>query len=601
MSGIRGLRVDVRNYSGEINITSEKPQAHLILSSDTLFLDRAYSTLEQDDRYFTFSEGEEKRSKTERICFLRKQENLVDGLTVAENLFLSCNREIFISYKKMIRTCERIFEEIGYYLPPNAQVSELTSNQRRFVEFYRIYLRCPAVLVANEVTVNLSYKEIVYFSRIVESLKSKGTSIFFFTTRCEEALRIGDVFHIYVDGERKHVFSKLEVQNNPEMLFLSVMNITSPGTDDMLNERQWLKAINESMQIENQITRINMVLSAYCNRIRKLMEGQFCRLYLYQSEEEEFTCAATSEELRMGFGYLRESELRKIVEGEPLFIATERDCDYAELFETEDYPRGTVCYSMNAGDGNRLLIQVGMNALPKYIKSSKMDMLQHIAIELLIFIENSRLHRQTAILQESNHRIKNNMQMILSYLMLQHQSLQKEVDSEEDRERVNQAFQDLTNRIMVVYNVHNLLSAWGKQRKTAGFEELLHEIRKIYENYLDVALQVEEVAIPQKIMLSLGIILNEMMNNTVKHNLYLRRKLHADIQMARQGDQMCLSYRDDGAGDRDANGRTSSGIGMWLIKTVVQNDLKGEIHVDSAGGYAVKIRFPIEILNKNEQ
>ena len=48
MTGIQGLRVDGSTYSGEVNIISDYPQIHLILSADTQFLDRAFMALTQN-------------------------------------------------------------------------------------------------------------------------------------------------------------------------------------------------------------------------------------------------------------------------------------------------------------------------------------------------------------------------------------------------------------------------------------------------------------------------------------------------------------------------------------------------------------------------
>lgn len=595
MQGIQRLHIDIRKYSGEINILSDKPQIHLILSADTQFLDCAFSALERNPDHFAFNEKAKGKIK---ISFLRKQDSLVDGLTVAENLFLPNRQGVFLSKRRMAETCERLFEEIGYYLPPSAPVSELTGSQRKFVEFYQVYLHQPDALVANEVTASLSYKEIGYFSRIVEKLKERGTSVYFFTTRYEEALRIGDVYHVFVDGEQRRAMTKQEVQEKPEALFLSMMNMADAESDDGDTERQWLRAINDSLQIDNQLLRVNMVLSAYCTRICKIVGGQFCRLYIYQGRDGEITCVSSSEEGRPGFGHLKEEYLKSIITGSPLFFSTERDHDYAALFEAGEYPQGTMCYSMTAAGENRLMIQVGMASPPKYISSDKLDQIQHIAIELLIFIENSQLHRQTAILQESNHRIKNNMQMILSYLLLQQQALLKSMTDEEDRARVDQAFSDLTNRIMAVYNVHNLISDFGMQIRTASLRELVEETKKVYASRLEVSLQAEDADIPQKMLMPLCIILNELMNNTVKHNAELGRPLRAEVCAVREGNMMRFTYRDNGAGADAPKPAGSSGIGLRLITTLVQNDLRGEITTEAGHGYTAEIRFPLVTSDK---
>lgn len=171
---------------------------------------------------------------------------------------------------------------------------------------------------------------------------------------------------------------------------------------------------------------------------------------------------------------------------------------YQELFENDHYPKGLICYTLKSKEGDWVFVEIGTDSKAKYINNNKLDMFYYIVLELLIFIENNRLRNQTVILQESSHRIKNNMQMILSYLMLQRQSLQQQLTQEEDREIADHAFQDLMDRIMTVYNVHNLISSEETLQDTVRFSDLLAEISHMYEDYIELELRLEEIVFIKK-------------------------------------------------------------------------------------------------------
>lgn len=588
MAGIHDLHVDAKKYIGAVDILQQTPQIHVLLCADTLFLDGVYQALKEDPRYFSFTDNERPT-----LCFLPKRDTLVDGLTVAENIFMPQRHGLFLSGKKMEQACQTLFQEFGYYLNPSAQVSTLSTSQRHFVEFYRAYMQKPGVLLANEVTATLSYREIIYFDRIMQSLKEKGTSIFLLTTRCEDAMRLGDLFHIYVDGRERLLLTQQQVQKDPKRLFLTVMNVSVDEADGLGDERRWMETVSESMQVEDHFARIDVVLKAYCDRLQNLMDASFCRLYLYESNNRMLLLAGSST-VRSDFGTIKERELIMISEFRPLFVTNEQETGYGELFESAEYPLGTVCYHLKIDESRRLLLQLGLPEHCKEMTLKNIDMLRHVAVELLVFIENIRLHRQVATLQESNHRIKNNMQMILGYLTLQQRSLEQQMTQDGDRAYVRRAFHDLTGRIMAVYNVHSLISTRGNLPQDGDLAQLLQEIAHIYQDYLALDLHLKTAAMPQKYLLPLCIIFNELMNNTVKHNPDIGRILYVRITAREEDGRAELLYMDDGCGLGEKEPSTGSGIGVHLIETIVRNDLDGRVEILPAEGYCVKITFGID-------
>ena len=477
------MNVNTGRYTGHIHIKAEQPGVYVILSSDTRFLEYAVRKIDEDRSCVKSKSSEKKRS---RVSIILKQDRVIEGLTAAENIFLNTREGLLYSPSKREKACEELFMKIGFYLSPSARVGELTASQRRFVEFYRALYLNPEVFIAEEVTASLSYREVVYFNTLLNAMKEQGTCIFFFTTRWEEAVKVGDWFHVYIDGAEHCVLTRKEVQDDPQSLYFMMMDIDPRNTKDESEEdyRKWIDIISQSMEIENQLTRINTVLDAYCSRLMKLADGQACRIYLYRDAMDELICLASQTVSHPDYGRMKEEDLRLIMQTSTMHISDNRESGYEELFDTPHIPSAVLSYTMKKSEGSWLCIQIATNASRRVFSESRLDSLHYISIEILIFVENSRLRGQAAILQESNHRIKNNMQMILSYIMLQRDSLKNKITDAVDRCTADNAFQEINDRILAIYKVHELMSRGNILEGNAELADVATEIGKIYDDYM---------------------------------------------------------------------------------------------------------------------
>ena len=604
---IKHLRVNAGNYIGEINLDIESPQIRALLSSDTVFLDSAMGEFQKlaysKDVHAKITQNDGKPiDKKGDFYFIPKQEKVIDGLTVTENIFLKLYEGAIYVPAKAMAICRELFEKFGYTIPLDVPTSSLTVSQRKFIEIYRAYIYCPAILVVNEITGSLSYLEMICLNRIFSSLKERGTTIICLSTRWEDATKIADSISVFIEGKHSRTLSKEEALNNPQLLH-SLMNdvrIEWQYDKEREEQRQWMKVIAESILIEDQRNRANKILKAYCDKACKAVKAEFCRIFLYRKHNNSAVQVNCSSNDNPEYGKILEESFRVISTTIPLFFSTSKNTAHRKLFVGEDNPQTVVFFTTVFDKSSLLILQLGHKEY-WIATEEEIDIIRFIANEMYTFIENNQLKSQTIYLQESNHRVKNNMQMILNFLMLQRQSLIQQVTLDDDKNIVDAALDDLISRVMSIYYVHNALACEDVFSNDIDLLSILKEIKRFYSGRLELYTYIEIPAIPKTILMPTCIMLNELMNNSVKHNTHLHREIHGKLHISQDNEDVVLCYSDDGAGvtENKSNENVSTGIGMRLIRLIVQNDFNGKCCVETDNGYHVKIVFPVTVLEKS--
>ena len=216
----------------------------------------------------------------------------------------------------------------------------------------------------------------------------------------------------------------------------------------------------------------------------------------------------------------------------------------------------------------------------------------------------------TARKQEIHHRIKNNLQVISSLLDLR-------ADKFSGRENIQysevlEAFKESQDRVISMALIHEELYK-GKEFKGEGFESVGFEIlnfspyiEKLAENLFltyrlgnNISLNMElednlffnmDTAIP------LGIIVNELVTNSLKHAFIGRDKGEIRIQLHREESEstlFTLTVSDNGIGiPENLEIEDLDSLGMQLVITLV-DQLDGELELKRNNGTEFNIWFTV--------
>jgi ribose transport system ATP-binding protein len=137
------------------------------------------------------------------IALIPQELNLVESLTVYENIFLgreTC-KGLFLHRKAMVEHTKEALRLLGLEsLDPATLVEHLSTAQKQLVEIARVVLGDIAVLIMDEPTATLTEHEVQTLFGIMRSLKERGVCIFYVSHRLKEVREICDRVTVLRDG-----------------------------------------------------------------------------------------------------------------------------------------------------------------------------------------------------------------------------------------------------------------------------------------------------------------------------------------------------------------------------------------------------------------
>ncbi len=207
--------------------------------------------------------------------------------------------------------------------------------------------------------------------------------------------------------------------------------------------------------------------------------------------------------------------------------------------------------------------------------------------------------KQTTLLREVNHRVKNNLSSIISIL-----NKEAEVAEMKGESGYVPFLDDLINRIQGLSKVHSLLSA--NNWEPVELKELVRDISLSALQGVPVGksikLEVSGYSLPvsSEICHNLTLIINEIATNCIKHGLKKRDELNLTVNIQKTNANVIISLSDDGNGfpeEITKKDYSNVNIGLQLIIGIVEHSLGGEISFRNEGGAEVTMIIPIEKFN----
>ncbi|MFO7896541.1 MAG: PAS domain S-box protein [Candidatus Cloacimonadales bacterium] len=202
---------------------------------------------------------------------------------------------------------------------------------------------------------------------------------------------------------------------------------------------------------------------------------------------------------------------------------------------------------------------------------------------------SSLLKEKEMLLKETHHRIKNNMAVVKSLLLMQ---ANKQVNA-----NCQNALLDAARRVQSMVTLYNKLyrSELPSQLNVRKFlPQLVKDIIAPFaaEPPVKTNLDIAELDLPAKTISSLAIIINECITNSMKYAFADNDNPQVLLQVDQQESLLKLRYADNGCGVENLDDLDSSkSFGMRLIKMMV-NDLKGKLEIQNRAGLQLTITLP---------
>jgi PAS domain S-box-containing protein len=208
------------------------------------------------------------------------------------------------------------------------------------------------------------------------------------------------------------------------------------------------------------------------------------------------------------------------------------------------------------------------------------------AVNMLVDVsrrrESETQHR--VLLDELNHRVKNNMQMLNSLLW----TAQREARSEEAKS----VLADASQRVAAMASAYQALYS-SPEIKSAQAKGLVHAVCGGIQQLLPRGIRIADEAeglISNNAVMPLALILNELLTNAVKHGLKGRDEGEIKVRLTKEAPGFVLSVEDGGPGfDLGEARRRSSGIGLI---TGLARQLGGAFEIERDPVARCVVRFP---------
>ncbi|MCX6316861.1 MAG: sensor histidine kinase [Bacteroidetes bacterium] len=186
--------------------------------------------------------------------------------------------------------------------------------------------------------------------------------------------------------------------------------------------------------------------------------------------------------------------------------------------------------------------------------------------------------------KEIHHRVKNNLQMIMSLVYMQ----EKNTDTEEVKENM----QNIRLRIESIAKLHQQLMEQTDvvdlrkyiQYLVSNASNLMADSRKVITH-----LNVESIRVPQKISFPLGLIINEWVTNSIKYAVPADGSLEISVSII-NNNGIQVRYRDNGRKQSEANGNKS--LGLEIVHILIEQ-LEGKLETGPDNKYAYNLTIPL--------
>ncbi|MFM2395302.1 MAG: hypothetical protein RLZZ546_3285, partial [Bacteroidota bacterium] len=205
-------------------------------------------------------------------------------------------------------------------------------------------------------------------------------------------------------------------------------------------------------------------------------------------------------------------------------------------------------------------------------------------------IQNQANELQT-LMKEIHHRVKNNLQIVSSLLNLQANHIQ-------DKDAI-QAVKESKNRVLSIALIHQRLYQEADLRNVElkdYIENLCNHLTSSYSNvtgHVQIERDIEPLVLEEDIIMPLGLILNELVTNSIKYAFPEKKQGVIKIWIRKIDSSIIMKVKDNGIGVNVDLIKNEKSFGFKMIRSFLQK-LKGEIEISNNQGTEVTIKFSIE-------
>lgn len=151
------------------------------------------------------------------VGFVHQELNVLDNLTVAENVYLGREPRIFgflVDRGKINADTSVYLERLGLSLPSETPLGELSIAQQQMVEIAKALSLNARIVIMDEPTSSLTLTETERLLEVIKDLREQGVSIIYISHRLGEIKEIADKVVVLRDGKNAGVLGREEINHD---------------------------------------------------------------------------------------------------------------------------------------------------------------------------------------------------------------------------------------------------------------------------------------------------------------------------------------------------------------------------------------------------
>lgn len=584
VSGNDKRGIPLTNISLQIN----PGEMHVVLGMDYLELDCLLQLLSGN---FCVDQGQiafgEKIISCAEIShhfqYIVSETVLFDDMTVFDNIYLMNSQLPVIFRKKQLEShLQNLMNETGVVLNLNRKCAQMTRLEKRLVLFYRAIINNPDIVLifdSNE-EINIDLKQQV--KCLIDYLKKQKKGVFYLTTQSEKALFFADTISLLRDGQMVGPINGIDARRNPKSilrLFREWDMYTEESMPSAVDD-SWLETIN----IMTSQTELKNVLSYIAKSISATLHAAECVIYI-SSQEFKQTMVTTGQEDMQPLIHL--DLLKELHAGEERILSGNLS-ENQHLFLTGIRYEQIHLICTEKNNDSAIIIQINFNeqrALDKWEK----EYIQLSGKEIRHTIDHSRLLGNTDMLREVHHRIKNNLQLIISLLEIQKYSADQLTPD---------MLETTIRRVKSIALVHDMFAykSSGAECGMVSLKNLIHDLAQIYERRnIKIQIDLADILVPYDTATSILMIINELLNNSWKYAFNDTENGIIRIFAAEDTQWVHFTVSDNGKGlPADFSFEQAKGLGFQIVRSIVTSDFEGTIRLakDQKKGTHIHLDIP---------
>ena len=603
-----------RAHSRIVNFsyTQEEKSLHVILSSGVDFLNELQNVLM---RRYALTSGSitmgntpyEILARNKKIQIIAPDSVLLSAQNVEQNIFQDTS---FYKIRRGIYQgrLQELMEQIGYRIDGKAKIYELSTEQKKMVEVLRACYMCPKLLIVRELSGILSYRSFDALLKALKLLQEKGVTVLYLTSQWEEAVKISGDVTVYAHGENYGTFSAAEVRENPSELFYLIMGGRKYLPEEMKDDQRADILRDLQINVRDRSTGYNIkkTLQMFLQYLVQEMSATSVVIYLIDRKLNGITTVAAQRDPESGKGeddipMLRLEFIQDVTLREEIVCNTAEEAHFAELFDRPPSIKEILLYTQHSGNNSSILLQINYDHAYVYTQRD-VAQLKWIAQEMAIVVENSLLMGRSVLLRESYHRIKNNLQIIVSLLEMEKDFIHSRAGDSNFISLVDEAFNGAIDRVKGIANVHDLLTKEESENKMIDLHLIATSICGLYKQGIhSIQMDFETIHIPFSKAISVALVINELVNNSIKHSGKPSESLQITL-IARDNKQkqgIEVTCMDNGVGfspEVIAGKISENSVGTMILESIISMEFGGTMHRSNDGGARVDVFVPLRTL-----